>query len=261
MKGSRFVGTWLFALGLGSVIVTLVRGDFRALAFPFFLGAAGFMLLARTGKGSQRFPGTDLERGLDRLFTLLLLPPGKALSTVQSQAAVLAHQLRLAKLRLGARRWRKTLQLITTDGYDTASRISARYLSAGELDDRALVVEAVRVLAAERASAGVDPTRADSISLLAYGLGAWPATADLTSLEDLLFDLGLPGEGDELHSHFDEVIEAERLNGALHLRNEAQRSMFRSLAGASFVLGASARIVELASLVPARDTATAAAAG
>ena len=259
MKGERFAGTWLFALGLGSIIVTLVRGSFDTLAFPFLLGAAGLMLLMRTRPTSTAFPGTDLERGLDRLFALLL--PGATPTAVQTRGSGLAHQVRLMKLRLAARRWRKALQVITTDGYDTAARISSQHRSAGELDGRALVEEAVRVLAAERASAGVDSTRADAVALLAYGLGAWPAAADLRSLEDLLFDLGLPGEGDELHAHFDEVIAAERLSNDLHLRSEAQRSMFRNLAGASFVLGAAARIVELASLIPAREAPAAAGAG
>ena len=102
-------------------------------------------------------------------------------------------------LRRGARRWAKELQLITTDGYETASRISALRELTGEQDDRALVAEAVRVLGAERARAGADPTLTnDPVSILAYGLGARPAEADLTSLDDLLSDLGLAGEGDEL---------------------------------------------------------------
>ena len=259
MKSGRFAGTWLFAVGVGSIIATVVRGSFDSLAFPLLLGAAGLMLLLRTRQAPSAFPGTDLERGLDRLFALLL--PGRAPTATRARGTALAQQVSLVKLRLGARRWRNALQLITTDGYDTAARISARHASAGELDDAALVAEAVRVLAAERAAAGVDPDRADTVALLAYGLGAWPATADLRSLEDLLFDLGLPGEGDELHAHFDEVIAVERLSKDLHLRSEAQRSLFRNLAGASFVLGAAARIVELASLVPTLEAAATAGLG
>ena len=95
--------------------------------------------------------------------------------------------------------------------------------------------------------------------MLAYGLGARPAAADLTSLEDLLRDLGLSGESDELRTHFDDVL-AESDSSSHDLRTDAERSMFRDLAGASFVLGVSARILELASLAPARDTPISAAA-
>ena len=121
-----------------------------------------------------------------------------------------------------------------------------------EQGDRALVAEAVHVLGAERARAGADVTlAADPVSLLAYGLGARPVDADLTSLEDLLHDLGLSEQGDELRTHFDDVL-AQTEVAKLHLRNDAERSMFHDLAGASFVLGAAARILELVSLTPPR---------
>jgi hypothetical protein len=113
----------------------------------------------------------------------------------------------------------------------------------------------VRVLSAERTSAGADlPLADDAVSMLAYGLGARPAGADLTSLDDLLRDLGLSEEGDELRTHFDDILAAESSNTNLHLKNRAERRMFRELAGASFVLGASTRILELASLAPAGET-------
>ena len=116
----------------------------------------------------------------------------------------------------------------------------------------------MRALSAERTSAGADPTLADDpVSMLAYGLGARPPGADLTSLEDLLSDLGLAGESDELRTQFDDIVAAQ--SAGLDLRNDSQRSMFRDLAGASFVLGASKRILELASFAPAGDTATPAA--
>ena len=68
-------------------------------------------------------------------------------------------------------------------------------MSTGERDEQALAEEALRVLGAERASAGADPTLAhEPVSMLAYGLGARPVGADLSSLEDLLGDLGLAGE-------------------------------------------------------------------
>ena len=99
----------------------------------------------------------------------------------------------------------------------------------------------------------------DPVSMLAYGLGARPAGTDLTSLEDLLCDLGLSEEGDELRTHFDEVL-AHSTVTAGRPRDDAERSMFRDLAGASFVLGAAARILELATLSPAIDRSIAGAA-
>jgi hypothetical protein len=253
VSGTRLAGTWLLGLGLCSMTVAAVRGDVANVAFAFLPGAAGFLLLRRSRETLQRFPSTDLELGLDRLFALLL-PTSKATTTATLRGAI-AQQTRLTRLRHGARRWAKELQLITTDGYETASRISALCVPTGEQDDRALVAEAVRALREERASAGANLTLAsDPVSILAYGLGARPAEADLTSLEDLLSDLGLAGEGDELRTHFDDLVAAQSTGTNPHLRNDAERSMFRDLAGASFVLGASARIFELASLIPAGDT-------
>jgi hypothetical protein len=234
-----------------------VRGDLAQVAFPFLLGAAGFLLLIRSGQLLRRFPGTDFERSLDRLFALLF-PAGKATPTVSTRAA-LTQQLQLAELRRSARRWGKELQLITTDGYETASRISALCVPKDEQGDRALLAEAMQALRTERATAGADLTLADdTISMLAYGLGARPAKADLTSLENLLTDLGLAGERNELRTHFDDVVAARTTSA--RLSNDAQRSMFRDLAGASFVLGASRRILELASRTTASNTPTLATA-
>ena len=78
--------------------------------------------------------------------------------------------------------------------------------------------------------------------MLAYGLGAWPAGADLTSLEELLTKLGISQP--ELHRRFESLIRT--------VVTANQNRGFRELAGASFVLGAAARILEAA-------TATAAA--
>jgi hypothetical protein len=218
---------------------------------PLSLGAMWLLLLRRSGQRA-RFPGTDLECGLERLFALLL-PVGTA-TTVATARVVLAQRRRVVALRRGARRWGKELQLITTDGYETASRIAAVDGRTGGSDDRVLAAEAVRVLRAERVRAGVDLSLADDpVSMLAYGLGARPAAADLTSLEDLLRDLGFSEETDELRTHFDAVA-AERTDADLRLKDDADRRMFRDLAGASFVLGAAARILELASLSPARAT-------
>ena len=259
MSGSRFAGSWLLGLGAVSITLAAARGDVASLAFPFLVGIAGFLLLTSSGQRLRRFPGTDLERGLDRLLALLL--PARPTTTSATARVALAQEIRRAALRRGARRWGKELQLITTDGYETASRISARRELTGDQDERALVAEAVRVLGAERARAGADPTLAnDQVSMLAYGLGARPAGADLTSLDDLLHDLGLAGDGDELRTHFDDLIAAESSTTGLQLRNGAQRSMFRELAGASFVLGASLRILELASPTRSHDMPIRAAA-
>lgn len=251
VSGSRLAGSWLLGLGMGSLMLAAVRGGFASLAFPFLVGGAGFLLMS-SGQRLHRFPSTDFERGLDRLFALLL--PIRDATTPTTVRGSIAQQARLAVLRNGVRRWAEELQLIKTDGYETASRISALHAQAGEQDDRALAVEAVRVLRAERTSAGADPAfTEDPISMLAYGLGARPPEADLTSLEDLLSDLGLSGEGDELRTHFDDIVAAQ--GARPHLRNDAQRTMFRDLAGASFVLGAAARILELASFTPVDDPA------
>jgi hypothetical protein len=156
------------------------------------------------------------------------------------------REIHLATLRRGARRWGQELQLIARDGYETASRISALCAPTGRQDDRVLLAEAVRELRAERANAGADLTLVnDPVAVLAYGLGARPDGAELTSLEELLDDLGLAGEGNELRIRFDEVIAAEGDRIGPQLKTQKQRSMFRDLAGASFVLGASTRIVEL----------------
>jgi hypothetical protein len=258
MSARSFAGSWLLGLGAGLMALAVVRGHFGSLAFPFLIGAAGFLLLARSGQASRRFPGTDLERGLDRLFALLL--PAHAATSAATARNALAQQRRLAGLRRGARRWAGQLQLITIDAYETASRISAARRPSRERDDRALVAKAVEALRAERSRAGTDLMFVnDPVSMLAYGLGARPAAADLTSLDDLLLDLGLSDDGDELRMHFDDVL-AESMGADLHLRNDSERKLFRDLAGASFVLGASARILELAPLPPLTDTPTAAAA-
>jgi hypothetical protein len=259
VSGARLAGGWLIGLGVGAMTLAAVRGDLAQVAFPFLLGAAGFLLLTQSRRTLRHFPSTDLERGLDRLFALLL--PTRKATTIAALGGAIAQQTRLAGLRHGARRWANELQLITSDGYETTSRISALCVPRGAQDDRALVAEAVRVLREERAGAGADLTLAnDPVSILAYGLGARPADADLTSLEDLLVDLGLAEEGDELRTHFDDLVAAQSTSTDPQLRNDAERSMFRDLAGASFVLGVSARILELASRTTASDAPTLATA-
>jgi len=254
MRAPQLAGGWLLGVGLGSITLAELRGDLTGVAFSILLGAAGFLLLTHAGQRSSRFPNTDLERGLDRLFALLL-PVREPATTL---GIAIARQRHLARLRHGARRWANELQLITTDGYQTTSRIAAHCLPTGERNEQALAEEAVRALTAERARSGADPTLAhEPVSMLAYGLGARPLGADLTSLEDLLGDLGLAEESNELRTQFDDIVAAQ--SAGLDLRNDSQRSMFRDLAGASYVLGASKRILELASLASAGDSATRAA--
>lgn len=253
MSAARLGGSWLLGIGLGLLTLALVRGNFAGLAFPFLVAAVGFMLLSNSAETPRRFPATEWEGGLDRLFALLL-PARKATTTATARLAM-ADARRLVGLRRGARRWGTELQRIAADGYETASRLAAVSELTGEEHDRALAAEAVSLLRAERAQAGADLNRGgDPVSMLAYGLGARPAGVDLASLDELLFDLGLAEAGDELRSHFDEVVGADIASTSPRLSSDAQRRMFRDLAGASFVLGAAARIVELTSRVAARDT-------
>jgi hypothetical protein len=246
VSAARLAGGWLLGLGVGWMTVAAVRGNLAGLAFPFLVASGGFLLLAR------RLPVTDFELGLDQLLALLL-PIRHATTTPATVPVAIAHRRRLACFRHGVRRWAKPLQLIKTDGYETASRIAALRTQTAEQDDRALAAETVRLLRAERTRAGADPALTDDpISLLAYGLGARPTGADLTCLDELLSDLGLAGERDELRTHFDDVVAAQPT--LPHLRNDAERGMFRELAGASFVLGAATRILELASFTPALAT-------
>jgi hypothetical protein len=106
-----------------------------------------------------------------------------------------------------------------------------------------LVVEAVKALNAERAGGGAKvPANEDPVVVLAYGLGAWPSRADLTSLERLLGELGVSHA--ELRSRFESLMHT--------IATAGQSGDFRELAGASFVLGAAARIVH-AAVAPGRS--------
>ncbi len=120
-------------------------------------------------------------------------------------------------------------------GYQVASEMIA---SSGEVvRGHELVRETVAALNAERAGGGADvPTTEDPVVVFAYGLGAWPSGADLTSLEGLLAELGVSQP--VLRSRFESVIRI--------VATAKQKRDFRELAGASFVLGAAARILEAA---------------
>jgi hypothetical protein len=124
---------------------------------------------------------------------------------------------------------------VYAQGYQVASETistPAEIVQSGEL-----VRETLDALRAERARGGSTvPAAEDPVVVIAYGLGAWPPGADLASLEKLLGDLGL--------SH---GVLRDRFEGLLRaIAPASQNREFRELAGASFVLGASARIVEAA---------------
>jgi hypothetical protein len=206
-----------------------------------------WFLLFWFGRSSQgRGP---FARRLDQLFVLLVPAPGRSgprlisahkqetIRAARKQEAIraLRRYRTLAGLRRSARRWRGPLRAVYTQGYQAASETIP---SAGEgTYGPALLGEAVQALKTERLSRGDSvPSREDPVVVLAYGLGAWPPGADLTSLEQLLGQLGLTQV--ELRARFENLIRP--------LPTATQSRAFRELAGASFVLGASSRIVEAA---------------
>ena len=148
----------------------------------------------------------------------------------------------LVGLRGPAWRWRVQLRAVSAQGYQAASETLS---SPGEVAHGGeLVREAVQALKAERASGGAHvPSREDPVVVVAYGLGAWPSGADLTSLERLLGQLGLSQA--ELRNRFESLIRP--------VASANQSRAFRELAGAAFVLGASSRIVE-ATVPPVKGT-------
>jgi hypothetical protein len=137
-------------------------------------------------------------------------------------------------LRGPARRWQRSLRVVYAQGYQVAAETIS---SSGEVAGGSeLLHEAVAALRAERAGGSADVPGTDPVVVLAYGLGAWPSGADLTSLEELLTKLGVSQP--ELYRRFESLIRT------VATANENRE--FRELAGASFVLGAAARILEAA---------------
>jgi hypothetical protein len=109
--------------------------------------------------------------------------------------------------------------------------------SVHAVDGARLVRELVAALAAERAARGASVSAAaDPVVLIAYGLGSWPPTANLTSLEQLLSELGTSQR--QLRNRFVSVIDTSV--------PASQSRPFAELAAASFLLGASAHIVPVA---------------
>ena len=184
--------------------------------------------------GRRRSP---FARRLDQLLALLL--PETELTRGRLVAAAgkgtIRGQLDLHRLRGFARRWRAQLQAMYGQGYQVASET---IVSSGEVArGQELVEETVAALKAERAGGAANvPTTEDPVVVLAYGLGAWPSGADLTSLEQLLKELGVSQP--ILRSRFESLIRT--------VATANQNRDFRELAGASFVLGAAARILEAA---------------
>jgi hypothetical protein len=181
------------------------------------------------------------ERRLDQL--LLLLFPQPATEERGSFPALrkqgIANPVAYA-FRSSARRWRAQLGAVYAQGYQVASETitsSAESAISGKLMD-----EAVAALKGGGGGSGM-PTTNDRIVVLAYGLGAWPSEAALTSLEDLLGQLGI--SHDVLRDRFESLLRT------IPIANQNRK--FRELAGASFVLGASVRIAEAS--VPAGTSA------
>lgn len=201
-----------------------------SLGWLFFSTAWVLVLLSQSSRRRNPF-----RRRLDQL--LLLLVPRPATNARGSFSAFKEQAMRNAApsvFRGSLRRWRAQLGAVYAQGYQVASETissSAEIVHSGEL-----VREAVAALKAERGGgAGAVPTTDDPVVVLAYGLGAWPSGADLRSLEGLLGELGV--------SH---GVLRDRFEGLLRTIPAAnQNREFRELAGASFVLGASTRIVEV----------------
>jgi hypothetical protein len=188
-------------------------------------------------RSSRRNP---FRRRLDQL--LVLLVPQVDADRRGTIAALTRDTLRAfrgrvasGELRRSTRRWRAQLWAVYAYGYGVASETISS--STDVVHDGDLVRATVEALKVERSSRGAPvPAEEDPIVVLAYGLGAWPPGADLTSLEQLLGDLGV--------SHEALRIRFESFLGTISLA--ARFRAFRELAGASFVLGAAARIVEAA---------------
>jgi hypothetical protein len=178
-------------------------------------------------------PGrSPFARRLDQLLELLLPRAEVARSKLTSARG---------QLRGSARRWRTPLRGVYAQGYQVASETIT---SPGDVArGRELVREAVEALKAERARGGANlSSKQDPVVMLAYGLGAWPSGADLTSLEQLLGQLGVSQA--ELRSRFESLVRT--------VATASGNREFRELAGASFVLGAAARIIE-ATVSPGRS--------
>jgi hypothetical protein len=190
---------------------------------------------------SHRPPGRNpFDRRLDQLL-VLLLPQGETdrrgtiAALKQDTFRAFRGHVASGEFRRFARRWRAQLGATCAHGYQVASETISS--SADVVHGSDLVRETVEALKVERMSGGATvPAAEDPVVVLAYGLGAWPPGADLTSLEELLGELGVSHEA--LRTRFESFFRT--------ISAADQSRAFRELAGASFVLGAAARIVEAA---------------
>ncbi len=201
------------------MIVSVLPG----LTLTWLLLLQGWILLLWFGRNRSPF-----SRRLDQLLALLVgtRPTGRRTLPGTGSGVIGA-------LRRSARRWRGPLRVVYGHGYQVASEtISA---SGGVAGGSELLHEAVAALNAERAGSA-DVSGTDPVVVLAYGLGAWPSEADTASLEELLAKLGVSQP--ELYRRFESLIRT--------IPTANQSRDFRELAGASFVLGAAARILEAA---------------
>lgn len=199
-----------------------------------FLGQVAMLLLWYRA-GTQRRNG--FASRLDELLVLLLSQRTTTAEENHPQGVVQTlHRLSaLSGLRGRARRWGQPLDAIRAQGEQIASELVSP--GAHAVDGARLVEESVTALAAERAARGARvPAVADPVVLIAYGLGSWPPGADLTSLEQLLSELGTSQR--QLRNRFDSVIDTPV--------PASQSRPFAELAAASFLLGASAHIVQVA---------------
>ena len=189
---------------------------------------------------ASQISGTTLGWIVLMQVWVLVLWFGRARSPFARRLDQLLALLLADRLRRSARRWRAQLRVMYAQGYQVAAETIA---SGGEVargDE--LVEETVAALKAERTGGGAGmPTTEDPVVVFAYGLGAWPSGADLTSLERLLAELGVSQP--VLRGRFESLIRT--------VATANQNRDFRELAGASFVLGAAARIVE-AAVAPGR---------
>jgi len=182
-------------------------------SFPWRLEQLLALLLAGTETTERRHTRAEREQALRRLV----------------------GSSRLGRMKSSARRWRTQLRPLYAHGYQAAAETisPSGHVARGE----ALVHETLAALRAERRDGGAKVQAGhDVVVVFAYALGAWPPGADLTSLERLLAEIGISQPA--LRSRFDSLL---RLVGTSQRTRE-----FRELAGASFLLGAAARILEAA---------------
>lgn len=199
------------------------------------------LLFSQGARGRNPF-----ARRLDQLLVVLVpqaATGGRGTNAVPRRDAIRAFGRTgaLGGLRRSARRWRAQLRAVYAQGYQVASETISSSAEVGQGGE--LVRETIAALKAERATGGEKlPTTEDPVVVLAYGLGAWPSGADLTSLEQLLGEVG--ASQPVLRGRFGSLIRT--------IPTASQNREFRELAGASFVLGAAARIIEAAD-PPARS--------